>query len=182
MSENLADYRLAHAEFVNNTPRDYISYDWIRACATESRLVDTMPFLIRSLRVVNAAPSRRNMFTPDQDNLLISLARQGKLGAGKQAGNEAFKKLAREHPEHTFESWRQRWVKHLQPQIGRQIEKERKERQDKERRERLKRGEDWEAEDDERIGAGAGPAGTSAGNADRAAALGDAEDEAASPK
>lgn len=89
-------------------------------------------------------------FSNEEDSLLIRWAKQGKLGTDKGAGNRAFQELAQLHPSRTWQSWRERWVKHLQPAIGRQIEKERREAADMRAAEKIRRGEPVSDEEEER--------------------------------
>lgn len=58
-------------------------------------------------------------------------------------------RLAELHPRHTWQSWRERWVRNLQPLIGRQIARERKEARDRALAEKAAAGERVEFSDDE---------------------------------
>ncbi|KAI9028597.1 hypothetical protein DFJ74DRAFT_495127 [Hyaloraphidium curvatum] len=147
MSESVADFRLAPPRFINTTPRDAISFEWVHACVREGVRVATEDHLIRGSRN-KVSGSNRTPFTRDDDVLLIDLAMKGKLGEGKKAGNKAFQDLAEKYPHHSAQAWRERWVKHLQPEVGRQLEKERREAKDRERAERAAQGEGLDAEEE----------------------------------
>lgn len=62
----------------------------------------------------------RVFFTKEDDELLLKYveeARYDKHGNDVRRGAKIYKVLAEEHPHHTHHSWRDRYVRHLEPQL-----------------------------------------------------------------
>ncbi|KAK3692964.1 TRF2-interacting telomeric protein/Rap1 C terminal domain-containing protein [Podospora appendiculata] len=55
----------------------------------------------------------RTGFTKEDDWILAEYVKQHpQSGVGGQGGNTIYRKFAEEHPHHTWQSWRDRWVRH----------------------------------------------------------------------
>ncbi|PSS03414.1 Rap1 Myb domain-domain-containing protein [Coniella lustricola] len=61
----------------------------------------------------SAARPKRMPFTPEEDNLLIAYVREANLEQRAIKGNEIYKEFAIQHNSHPWQSWRDRWIKHL---------------------------------------------------------------------
>ncbi|KAI4286301.1 MAG: hypothetical protein L6R35_004444 [Caloplaca aegaea] len=70
-----------------------------------------------SLRTVGSTVqpprSSRTKFTDEDDRLLASWVISFEQRGGATAGNEIYKQLEVKNPRHTYQSWRDRWVKYL---------------------------------------------------------------------
>jgi len=56
----------------------------------------------------------RNPFTKNDDNILLSYINNTQLNT---SGINLYKIIEKDHPQHTFQSWRSRWVKTLKPML-----------------------------------------------------------------
>ncbi|KAI9793297.1 MAG: hypothetical protein M1833_000796 [Piccolia ochrophora] len=65
--------------------------------------------------VGSSAPPKgtRTPFTAEDDRVLYDWVTSFERGGGKILGNEIYKQLAQENPRHTFQSWRDRWIKYV---------------------------------------------------------------------
>ncbi|KAI4200023.1 MAG: hypothetical protein LQ346_002454 [Caloplaca aetnensis] len=72
---------------------------------------------IGTLRQVGSTiqPSRssRTKFTSDDDRILVNWVVGIEQSGGATSGNEIYKQLEAKNPRHTWQSWRDRWVKNL---------------------------------------------------------------------
>lgn len=119
-----------------------ISYAWIEECIRAGSRLDEERFRVEptteaetarkesAIRSISAASraqakplSRRNVFTPEDDRILIDWLRAQQALANREHrllrinGNKIYAELEAEHPQHTFHSWRDRWVRHLAPSV-----------------------------------------------------------------
>lgn len=61
-----------------------------------------------------AAPGGKVKFTKEDDELLLKYVEE----AGKdKAGNKIYQALAEEYPHHSYHSWRDRYIRHLEPRL-----------------------------------------------------------------
>ncbi|KAH9907206.1 TRF2-interacting telomeric protein/Rap1 C terminal domain-containing protein [Xylariomycetidae sp. FL2044] len=63
----------------------------------------------------------RARFTAEEDQLLIQYMRECMARGGYTKGNSIYKDFAQDFPQHTFHSWRDRWLKILAPKMASQI-------------------------------------------------------------
>ncbi|KAI1380107.1 TRF2-interacting telomeric protein/Rap1 C terminal domain-containing protein [Hypoxylon crocopeplum] len=63
----------------------------------------------------SSSSKARFRFTADDDKILIEHVRDSIRHNRAHQGINIFKDLANDFPQHTYQSWRARWVKHLQP-------------------------------------------------------------------
>ncbi|KAI8623257.1 hypothetical protein F5Y19DRAFT_389744 [Xylariaceae sp. FL1651] len=95
------------------------SYQLIEDAIKEGSLDRKEDYLCRSpapqsgSRPSTRRKSTRNMFTENDDRILRKfVVKMERLGAHTN-GNDIYYKLAEMHPNHTWQSWRDRWVKKL---------------------------------------------------------------------
>ncbi|KAL8850765.1 MAG: hypothetical protein Q9221_004333 [Calogaya cf. arnoldii] len=63
--------------------------------------------------VIQPAKSSRTKFTAQDDQQLVSWVRTFEQRGGATSGNEIYKQLEAKNPRHTWQAWRDRWVKTL---------------------------------------------------------------------
>ncbi|KAI4249448.1 MAG: hypothetical protein L6R42_008983, partial [Xanthoria sp. 1 TBL-2021] len=63
--------------------------------------------------VTQPAKSGRTKFTAQDDHQLVNWVRTFEQRGGATSGNEIYKQLEAKNPRHTWQSWRDRWVKTL---------------------------------------------------------------------
>ncbi|KAI0876709.1 TRF2-interacting telomeric protein/Rap1 C terminal domain-containing protein [Hypoxylon argillaceum] len=92
------------------------SYKVIADAVKEGSLDTKEDYLCSSL-VANPGPSKpkltRNKFTEEDDKILIKFVTERERLGEPISGNDIYKELAEDHPHHTWQSWRDRWVKKL---------------------------------------------------------------------
>ncbi|GAP92907.1 putative transcription factor [Rosellinia necatrix] len=67
----------------------------------------------KSSRPLPATKLTRNKFTKEDDQLLIRFVTEQERLGEHAGGNKIYKTFAEEHPNHTWQSWRDRWAKKL---------------------------------------------------------------------
>lgn len=58
--------------------------------------------------------SSRTRFTPQDDQLLYNWIVPFRDNGGRWKGNDVYQQLARKYPQHTYQSWRSRFIDHVQ--------------------------------------------------------------------
>ncbi|OTB10758.1 hypothetical protein K445DRAFT_322661 [Daldinia sp. EC12] len=123
--EKNADYLIADHVKKNTCPPGSYSYKWIEESCKAGVLKDPENYLCVPARqkgsqppsstgTLKAAKGTRVKFTAEDDLILKKwVARNERLGEGLQ-GNRIYQALEAEYPHHPWQSWRDRWVKHLQ--------------------------------------------------------------------
>ncbi|KAL8930729.1 MAG: hypothetical protein Q9208_000270 [Pyrenodesmia sp. 3 TL-2023] len=118
--EKEADVRIVdHAKKVQ-LPGTY-SYTYIEASVRNGVLEDLEKHAVGpatgTLRqigsTIHPSKSSRTKFTPDDDRILINWVARIEQNGGATSGNEIYKQLEAKNPRHTWQSWRDRWVKTL---------------------------------------------------------------------
>lgn len=119
--ESQADYIIAdHVR--NDCPPTSLSYTFIEAAISTGALPDInhhragpAPGIVRTAGSTVAAPkATRTAFTVQDDRDLWNWVHHYKsLGAHAVKGNEIYKQLEAVNPRHTYQSWRDRYVKRL---------------------------------------------------------------------
>ncbi|KAL9000670.1 MAG: hypothetical protein Q9169_000706 [Polycauliona sp. 2 TL-2023] len=61
--------------------------------------------------IIQPAKSGRTKFTAEDDRQLVNWVRAFEKRGGATSGNEIYKQLESKNPRHTWQSWRDRWVK-----------------------------------------------------------------------
>ncbi|KAJ9607229.1 hypothetical protein H2200_008301 [Cladophialophora chaetospira] len=118
-----ADVRLVDHAKKTNAPGTY-SYKYVEASIRNGVLEDLASHAIgapsRVSRpvgsIVTAPKPGRTPFTPEEDQLLWNWVKPFMDKGGAWKGNEIYKQLEAVNPRHTFQSWRDRWIKHTQYQ------------------------------------------------------------------
>ncbi|KAI0851155.1 TRF2-interacting telomeric protein/Rap1 C terminal domain-containing protein [Daldinia vernicosa] len=126
--EKDADYLIADHAIKNTCLPGSYSYKWIDESCKDGVLKEPENYLCVPTKQSeptktgkpqpsgSAAPlkTRRTMFTAEDDRILRSwVASHARQGA-RIAGNTIYKELEEKYPHHTFQSWRDRWIKKLQ--------------------------------------------------------------------
>lgn len=101
-----------------HTNDDYYSYKFIDVSVKANALENLQDYRISPKpaterpvgSVTTAAKRRRNPFTKQDDQILREWLDPIRRVDGYWRGNEIYKQLAREHPQHTFQSWRERYL------------------------------------------------------------------------
>lgn len=119
--EKRADYMIAD-HFRKDCPAGSISYEFVTKSIREGRLRDAQDHRAgpplgeaREPGAINRpAKGGRTPYTPEEDRLLYRWVRDClKNGTGTASGNEIYKQLEAKHPRHTWQSWRDRYLKQL---------------------------------------------------------------------
>ncbi|KAI0112392.1 TRF2-interacting telomeric protein/Rap1 C terminal domain-containing protein [Nemania sp. FL0031] len=101
-------------------PSSY-SYELIADAIKEGSLDAKEDYLCSSLATDADLPSRlsskpkltRSKFTQKDDQILTKFVTEKERLGEPISGNDIYKKFAERHPHHTWQSWRDRWVKRL---------------------------------------------------------------------
>ncbi|EXJ61388.1 uncharacterized protein A1O5_11702 [Cladophialophora psammophila CBS 110553] len=116
-----ADVRLVDHLKKNNAPGTY-SYRYVEHSLRNGRLENLADHAVgapsRVSRPVGstltAPKSGRTPFTPEDDQFLWDWMKPFIDRGGAWKGNEIYKQMEEANPRHTFQSWRDRWIKHTQ--------------------------------------------------------------------
>ncbi|KAL9029435.1 MAG: hypothetical protein Q9196_002329, partial [Gyalolechia fulgens] len=80
----------------------------------EKHAVGPSPGSIRTAgSTIQPPKSGRTKFTAEDDQVLINWVHHVEQNGGATSGNEIYKQLEAKNPRHTWQSWRDRWVKSL---------------------------------------------------------------------
>ena len=118
--EKSADIIIADDARKEVVPGSY-SYKWIDNSIKNGALEDLDDYLAgppvgipRAMgSTIRPAKNSRNFYSAEDDRILLEWVQvHGQKGAS-MAGNETYKKLEAQHPRHSWQSWRDRWVKTL---------------------------------------------------------------------
>ncbi|KAF2848672.1 hypothetical protein T440DRAFT_454042 [Plenodomus tracheiphilus IPT5] len=121
MLEKNADYVIADHLLPKFCPPGSISYEFIDKSIQEGSLRDPEdhpagPPLgeAREPGALNR-PTKfgRNAYTADEDRILYKWVRDCEATGGLSSGNEIYKRLEAKYPSHTWQSWRDRYIKKL---------------------------------------------------------------------
>ncbi|KAJ4983964.1 transcription factor [Stagonosporopsis vannaccii] len=119
--EKLADWMIAD-HFRKDCPPGTISYDFIHKSIAKGEVLDPNDFpagpRIGTARdpgsMTRPSKGTRASFTPEDDRILYKWAKDAQSRGAPVSGNEIYKKLEEKHPQHPWQSWRDRYVKKLQ--------------------------------------------------------------------
>ncbi|KAI8955382.1 hypothetical protein F4801DRAFT_325765 [Xylaria longipes] len=92
-------------------PRAY-SYELIADAVKEGSL-DSKEDYLCGPSASRRPKATRNKFTENDDKALMRFAIEMERLGENVGGNNIYKKFAEEHPHHTWQSWRDRWIKKL---------------------------------------------------------------------
>ncbi|KAK8085118.1 hypothetical protein PG997_006389 [Apiospora hydei] len=115
--EKNADYMIAdHVR--KDSPQGSYSWKWIEDSVKKGKLLDADDYLIggkpeEQPRAGPSAPgkSTRTPFTEEDDRILMQWVLRRERQGESILGNKIYQELAIKNPRHTFQSWRDRWVK-----------------------------------------------------------------------
>ncbi|KAK7991678.1 hypothetical protein PG988_000472 [Apiospora saccharicola] len=116
--EKNADYLIADHVRID-APQGSYSWKWIQDSVKKGELLDLDDYLIGSkpqegqARVGPSAPgkSTRTPFTDEDDRILMEWVIKREREGESVQGNKIYQELATKNPRHTFQSWRDRWLK-----------------------------------------------------------------------
>jgi hypothetical protein len=122
--EKNADHLIADENLRIHCPPGSISYKFIDKCIEEGEVVDARQYpagpSTDSARAVgsNSRPTKsgRAAYTVEEDRILYNWVRDSEKRGGTSSGNEIYKQLEQKHPRHTWQSWRDRYIKKLRDQ------------------------------------------------------------------
>jgi len=105
----------------NTAPGTY-SFAWVERSVRNGRLEDRADYVngiaSRASRPVGSITTKpkasRAHFTDAEDQILYDWVKPFMDRGGKWKGNEIYKQIEEKYPTHTFQSWRDRWIKHTQ--------------------------------------------------------------------
>ncbi|KAF2026597.1 hypothetical protein EK21DRAFT_103128 [Setomelanomma holmii] len=120
MLEKKSDYRIAD-HFRKDCPPGSISYEFVEKSIQEGRIRDPEDHLAgpafgeaREPGAINRpAKGGRAAYTPEEDRILYKWVRDCEQTGGLASGNEIYKQLEAKYPRHTWQSWRDRYLKQL---------------------------------------------------------------------
>lgn len=118
--EKRADYLIAD-HHARDPPPGSISYSFIDASIKQGRLADPENHRAgspvgtpRPAGSSNQPPKGgRNPYTAEEDRILYKWVRDYEARGGAASGNEIYKQLEEKYPRHTWQSWRDRYLKQL---------------------------------------------------------------------
>ncbi|KAF2654844.1 hypothetical protein K491DRAFT_659496 [Lophiostoma macrostomum CBS 122681] len=118
--EKRADYLIAD-HLHRNCPLGSLSYTFILRSLENGELADPEAYragpAAGSVREVGSIsrPTKvgRAVYTADEDRILYKWVRDHERQGGSASGNQIYKQLEVKHPRHTWQSWRDRYLKTL---------------------------------------------------------------------
>ncbi|PNS14982.1 Pinin 1 [Sphaceloma murrayae] len=122
--EAQADYVVADHKR-NDAPQGSVSWTFIEEAIRTMTLPDVEKYTRGSSTPATASTSRgfgglsqpakstRTTFTPEDDALLYDWVKEFEASGGPVKGNEIYKQLAQKNPRHTYQSWRDRYIKYV---------------------------------------------------------------------
>ncbi|KAI9712844.1 MAG: hypothetical protein M1820_001466 [Bogoriella megaspora] len=119
--ERQAHYLIADHLKRNNNPAGALSYTWVEESVKQGSILprdvhtagpSTTP--IRVSQSVQPTKSTRTPFSAEDDRILWQWVCQSRRLGAKTLGNEIYKDLEKQNSRHTWQSWRDRYVKYLQ--------------------------------------------------------------------
>ena len=121
--ETDADVILVDHARKNNAPGTY-SYQYVESSIRRDSLENLAAHAVGAATrlsrpvgsTVTAPKSGRTPYTPADDQFLWDWVKPYAAKGGTWKGNEIYKQLEAANPRHTYQSWRDRWIKHTQYQ------------------------------------------------------------------
>ncbi|KAF2837662.1 hypothetical protein M501DRAFT_1018038 [Patellaria atrata CBS 101060] len=104
-----------------DNPAGAISYRFIEESLRDGKLADPnahaagpLKGTVREVGFIRPSKSVRAAYTAEDDRILYKWVKDYELRGGRALGNEIYKQLEAKNPRHTWQSWRDRYVKKLQ--------------------------------------------------------------------
>ncbi|EPE25386.1 ARID-like protein [Glarea lozoyensis ATCC 20868] len=120
--DKYADYVIADHARKDNPPGS-ISWKWVEQSVKKGELQDVDEYpagpaegTVRSAGSTVPPKSTRTPFTTADDKFLSDWVMAAQRKGAPIKGNEVYIQLALKNPRHTYQSWRDRWVKHVSHQ------------------------------------------------------------------
>ncbi|KAL5118623.1 hypothetical protein ACEQ8H_003474 [Pleosporales sp. CAS-2024a] len=118
--EKKADYRIAD-HFRKDCPPGSISYVFVRKSIEDGQLRDPADHPAGPAEGQARAPgdlhqpprSGKTAYTTAEDRILYKWVRDAVAAGGSASGNEIYKQLEQKYPRHTWQSWRDHYIKQL---------------------------------------------------------------------
>ncbi|KAM0184600.1 hypothetical protein ACHAPC_005691 [Botrytis cinerea] len=98
-----------------DAPPGSISWKFIEDSARAGKLVDMDEYRCGERAAAQPAKTRRTRFTTEDDRILTQWVLEGERLGRFIKGNELYIELAEQYPHHTYQSWLDRWKRHLLP-------------------------------------------------------------------
>ncbi|KAI1141238.1 TRF2-interacting telomeric protein/Rap1 C terminal domain-containing protein [Hypoxylon sp. FL0543] len=118
--EKKADYLIADHARKDCPPGSY-SWKWIEDSINAGTLQNSDDYMCAPLArqsgpASSTTPQKatRNKFTAEDDSILTEWVTRKERNGEATLGNDIYKELEAKYPHHTYQSWRDRWVKRLQ--------------------------------------------------------------------
>ncbi|KAI9769109.1 MAG: hypothetical protein M1840_004460 [Geoglossum simile] len=118
--EQAADIKIVDHCFKKGLPPDSYSYTYIEQSVRHGELQDLEDHragpntaVSRPVASCNPAKGTRHPFSSEDDRLLYDWVTSYERSGGKILGNLIYQQLELTKPHHPWQSWRDRWVKHL---------------------------------------------------------------------
>ncbi|QDS72280.1 hypothetical protein FKW77_006474 [Venturia effusa] len=126
--EKNADILIADHVRPRDAPPGALSYRFLEECETQGRLLSReertahecgpKPGSVREVADASrASKAHRTAFTPADDDAIREWVKDAVRRGESHGGNEIWKDLERQNNRHTWQSWRDRWVKKLRDQM-----------------------------------------------------------------
>jgi hypothetical protein len=116
MLEKHADYMIAD-HFRRDCPPGSTSYTFVQESLKRGAIEDPDKYPAGppagSVPKTKIATGGRAAYTAEEDRVLYKWVRDCEAKGGLSSGNEMYKQLAAKHPRHTWQSWRDRYLKQL---------------------------------------------------------------------
>ncbi|KAJ4344979.1 hypothetical protein N0V95_006057 [Ascochyta clinopodiicola] len=118
--EKQADWMIAD-HFRRDCPPGTISYEFVQKSIAKGEILDPNDFpagpRVGTARdpgsLSRPAKGARNAYTPDEDRMLYNWVKDAAARGVAISGNELYKQLEQKCPRHTWQSWRDRYLKQL---------------------------------------------------------------------
>ncbi|TEY70091.1 hypothetical protein BOTCAL_0111g00090 [Botryotinia calthae] len=98
-----------------DAPPGSITWKFIEDSAKAGKLVDLEEYRCGERAAAQPAKTRRTLFTTEDDRILTQWVLEGERLGRFIKGNELYIELAERYPHHTYQSWLDRWKRHLLP-------------------------------------------------------------------
>jgi hypothetical protein len=120
--ERQADFVIAD-HMRRDAPAGSYSYTFITAALQSGELPDaadhlaSTPTAVREVGSTVPRRGHREPFTAADDQFLLRWVEQGKATGASLKGNTLYKTLEAANPRHTYQAWRDRYIKHLMDRV-----------------------------------------------------------------
>ncbi|KAK4238012.1 Telomeric repeat-binding factor 2-interacting protein 1 [Achaetomium macrosporum] len=111
--EKLADVLIADHAKKKLAPAGSVSWKYIEASVAKGELVNIEDHRIHDVEVKRSTKGTKVPFSKEDDRILVSWVRQKEKAGDYLTGNKIYQELEKSYPQHTWQSWRDRWVKKL---------------------------------------------------------------------